>query len=280
MAGQRPGKGKPFPPGKHSFGGHTITLGADGGILVRSGDSVSRFSGCLYKDVLMGWEEFGQKSGDSVQKLPNVNLIHVGETVYHMPTWKANQKPNAPVSPDRVGASSLAFDGKKLVWKSSAGVEWLSVPAVSGLRPNNPFIDTLIARGRTDVKKGVDYTDPKYQDVPMVGPIPAGEYQLTLGKDMPFAKSGGGWGVGAWPLNPIGRSDKVLHWLDVWLDLPGVRSGFFLHHDGVKAADGQSDGTAGCIGVIKKEDMLDLQTKLSEYQAKEKRSVLTVRVKY
>jgi hypothetical protein len=282
MASQRPGKGQPFPPGKYTFGGHTIDLGADGGIRVRAGDTVSRYSGCLYKDVLMGWEEFGEKSGEAVRKLPNVNLIRVGQTVYHMPTWEAQKKQPAPTTPDRTGLSSLTFNGRTLDWKSSAGVVWLSVPAVSGLRKNNPLIKKLIKAGRTELQEGVDYTDKKYQDLPMVGPIPEGEYQLALTPDMPFDKtrSGGGWGVGAWPLNPTSRTDKILHWLDVRYDLPGVRSGFFLHHDGVRAADGQSDGTAGCIGVIDSKDLLDLQAKLSEYQAKEKRSTLTVRVKY
>lgn len=283
MASQRPGRGKPFPPGNYTFGGHTIALGADGGIRVKAGDAVSRYAGCLYKDVMMGWEEFGERSGDGVRKLPNVNLIRVGETVLHLPTWEAAlKKPTAPTPPDRTGLSSLVFNGKTLDWKSAAGVVWLSVPAVSGLRKNNPKIKRLIKEGRTELREGVDYTDPKYQDLPMVGPLPAGDYQLALTKDMPFDKtrSGGGWGIGAWPLNPTSRTDKILHWLDVWLDLPGVRSGFFLHHDGVSAADGKSDGTAGCIGVIHSADLLDLQAKLSEYQAKEKRSTLTVRVKY
>jgi hypothetical protein len=153
---------------------------------------------------------------------------------------------------------------------------------VSGLRANNPFIDTLIKKGRTDVKKGVDYTDPKYQDVPMVGPIPEGDYHLALRAGMPFeaGKTGGGWGVGAWPLSPATRTGKILHWLDVRFDLDGVRSGFFLHHDGTKLKSGASDGTAGCIGVIEKQDMLDLQTRLSEYHKNEKQPLVTVRVKY
>jgi hypothetical protein len=154
------------------------------------------------------------------------------------------------------------------------------VPAVSGLRANNPFIDKLIQSGRTDVKKGVDYTDPKYQDVPMVGPIPEGEYHLVLSPNMPFAKTGGGWGVGAWPLTPVTRIGKIAHWLDVKFDLPGVRSGFFLHHDGTKLASGVSDGTAGCIGVIASQDMLDLQSRLSEHHKKEKQVLVTVSVKY
>jgi hypothetical protein len=269
MASQRPGKGKPFPAGNHSFKGATIVLGADGAITVRAGDSVSRFAGCLYKDSLVGWEEFGRKNGNQVEKLKDVGQIRLNETIYHIPTWNA-KKP--------IGQSTMDFDGKKLVWKAADGTVLLSLPAVSGLKANNPFIDKLIKSGRTDIKKGVDYTDPKYQDLPMAGPIPEGEYHLTLRPNMPFEKTGGGWGVGAWALNPTTKGGKILHWLDVKFDLDGVRSGFFLHHDGSKS--GTSDGTAGCIGVIDRQQVLDLQTQLSDYHKNEKKTLVTVRVKY
>lgn len=275
MASPRPGKGKPFVAGSYSFNGQTIAIGADGAIQVRAGDSVSRIAGCLYKDVLVGWEEFGRKSGNTVQKLTNVHQIQANETIYHIPTWNSRGPAASPI-----GVSTLRFNGKILEWIASNGSVVVSLPAVSGLRANNPFIDKLISSGRTDVKKGVDYTDPKYQDVPMVGPIPEGAYHLALQAKMPFDKSGGGWGVGAWPLSPVSRTGKILHWLDVKYDLPGVRSGFFLHHDGTKLASGASDGTAGCIGVINRQDMLNLQQRLSDYHATEKRSVMNVRVQY
>src|SRR5262245_52038263 len=103
MAATRPGKGRPFAPGPYEHGGFRINLAADGGIRVKAGDSVSAYSGCLYKDVLMGWEEYGKDAGGAVRRLDNVNQIAVGEMVYHIPTWQAtNQRPGPGPAPGPV----------------------------------------------------------------------------------------------------------------------------------------------------------------------------------
>src|SRR5262249_53386755 len=99
MAGSRPGKGQPFPPGTYSHGGRTLVLAADGGIKVKQGDSVSGYSGCLYHDVLVGWEEYGRANGSTVKPLADPSLIRTGETVYHIPTWKAKGAPKQPPPP-------------------------------------------------------------------------------------------------------------------------------------------------------------------------------------
>ena len=96
MAGQRPGKGLPFAPGTYSHGGRTLVLATDGGIKVKPGDTVSGYSGCLYRDVLMGWEEYGRAGGGTVNPLADPNLISTGETVYHLPTWASKKAPAPP----------------------------------------------------------------------------------------------------------------------------------------------------------------------------------------
>jgi len=86
----KPGKGKPFPPRVYRHGGRSITLAADGAIKVKQGDTISFYCGCLYGDVMMGWEEFGRLVGTTLKKLDDPNKIRTGETVYHMPTFFAS----------------------------------------------------------------------------------------------------------------------------------------------------------------------------------------------
>src|SRR5262245_25924746 len=110
MAGQRPGDGKPFPPGPYSYGGHSLALAADGGIQVRPGDTVSGYSGCLYRDVLVGWEEFGEADGSAVKPLADPNRIVAGKTVYHIPTWNAANPPVSDPSKKKALALVDAFE--------------------------------------------------------------------------------------------------------------------------------------------------------------------------
>lgn len=276
MATPRPGKGTVFAPGPYTHSGYQVTLGANGRIDVKAGDMISKYSACLYQDPLMGWEEFGRMEGGVVKALADPNAIRVGETLYHIPTWSARDKPGQgppPVKAPGRGDTRLRFDGKTLEWIPGDGSPPTSMRAVSGLRSHNPTIDRLIRAGRQDIRRGVDYTDPKYQDLPGAGPIPEGEYFVALKKDAPFERIGGGWGVGAWPLRPTSRTGRALEWLDTWVDVPGVRNGFFLHQDG------GDDGTAGCVGVIRTDDVLWLQEQFSKLHDEGHRRVI-VRVKY
>ena len=171
--------------------------------------------------------------------------------------------------------SYLLFDGKQLFWKTFTTDKTLfSVAAISGLKKNNPYIKTLIKQGRTDIEEGMDYTNPKYQNLSKAGPIKEGFYYLRLKKNIPFEKSGGGWGVGGWSIYPIDPLVKLLGTLEgkYDIDLPLIRSGFFLHHDG------GADGTAGCIGIRHGTDINKIRRKLKEYQRAE--NVIYIRVKY
>jgi hypothetical protein len=93
MAVPRPGNGKPFAPGPYSHGGHSLVLAKDGGIKVEKGDTVSGYSACLYRDLLVGWEEYGKATGGAVKPLDDPNLITAGDTIYHIPTWQAVHPP-------------------------------------------------------------------------------------------------------------------------------------------------------------------------------------------
>jgi len=198
-------------------------------------------------------------------------LLHVGEMTSRTPSSHVTHPP--------VSKSQLLFNGRHLSWLNNEGRVAFSVPAVSGLKRNNRFLTKLIESGRTDLRPGVDYTDAKYQDISYAGPIPQGSYFLSLQKGMPYEKQGGGWGTGGWSLQSTSGIMRNLSILDAWLkqqrdiDLPGVRSGFFLHHDG------GSDGTAGCIGITRSSDVTKLRKQLSSYYGDGHRRI-TVKVDY
>jgi hypothetical protein len=166
MAGSRPGIGQPFPPGPYSYLGRTLLLAADGGIKVKQGDTVSGYSGCLYRDVLMGWEEYGRPNGGTVKPLADPNLIISGETVYHIPTWRAKgapaQPPTQPPPAPDAGLFTLTFQ--------HGGV----VPPYSG--PGMYESRILLAGPRQGYFQGSIYPD----DMNEKGRIKDGIYDLNL----------------------------------------------------------------------------------------------------
>jgi LysM repeat protein len=160
----------------------------------------------------------------------------------------------------------MVFDGKKVSWKDSSGKTVFYVNAISGLKKNNKKIKELIQKGRKDIKESQDYTDPKYQNLSDVGPIPEGEFTLILVKGVPFDKRGGGWGLGGWLLHS-GFFRKMAAKFGL------ARSGFFLHHDG------GNDGTSGCIGIKTKEETQVIWDALKKYQKAGQKSIV-VKVEY
>jgi hypothetical protein len=173
----------------------------------------------------------------------------------------------------------LSFNGKYLKVISGMNNMQASYPSVSGLKSSNPYIKKLITKyGRSDLKFGTDYTNPKYQNISKAGPIPEGKYYLKLRPGMYFERSGGGWGVGGWSIYPVNTINRNMGFFEQKLekfeiDLPWVRSGFFLHHDG------GNDGTAGCIGVKNRKDILDLQNRLIAFH-RLKHHQISIEVRY
>jgi len=127
--------------------------------------------------------------------------------------------------------------------------------AISGLPKNHSRTRELIKQGRDELKTNLDYMLPKYDEVSDVGPIPDGKYSLTLTSSMKFQKTGGGWGVGGWFLDP-GRASRFGYRIG-W-----NRGGFFLHHDG------NGVGTGGCIGVSAGSNMKKIKKILISYYNK------------
>jgi len=148
----------------------------------------------------------------------------------------------------------------------SSGIsQFFRCRAISGLPANHRHIRQLIGQGREDLQTSVDYMDPQYDDVSDVGPIPDGSYQLPLRPNMPYERSGQGWGIGGWYLNP-GIFDRFFY------RIGASRGGFFLHHDG------NGVGTGGCIGVSRLNRMISLRKILIEYQKKDIDDSITVSV--
>lgn len=198
---------------------------------VESGDTLSSIA-----------RDYGFSLAEIVEANPqigNVHRIRPGDIV-NVPRVNAPQSSEArPVqdSCQRCHWIRMEFNGSTLsIFDDESNELIRTFPAVSGLPPGAPRVRQLIAQGRSELKVGTDYTDPQYQSVSDVGPIPEADYYLPLTPTMPFDKSfaegdAAGWGEGGWLLK------------ERWWNRLGGRFGFFLHHDG------GSRGTAGCIGV-------------------------------
>lgn len=80
--------GNPIRPGEYSGGGYRVSVGADGGIVVSAGDTISKYAKCLYGDAKVGWSDFGRVEAGRAKPLANPNLIRVGEALVHIPTFQ------------------------------------------------------------------------------------------------------------------------------------------------------------------------------------------------
>ena len=97
-----PKKGIPkmFLPKTFRGGGYEVTIKADRSIVVRPGDWLSKYSKAIYGNF-DHVNDFNRKVGNQYKAIENVNLIHVGETLYHpgpLPGEPATSPvPGAPV---------------------------------------------------------------------------------------------------------------------------------------------------------------------------------------
>ncbi len=118
----------------------------------------------------------------------------------------------------------IDFDGAEA--KVSGAVS-ASYKAISGLMPSKKT-------------GGVDYTDPKYQDVPDKGPIPEGEYYLNpaeVESNPPGKFNTTAWGKYRTRLHETLGTSISRKWSTK------RTGGFYLHQDA------NHNGTAGCIGI-------------------------------
>jgi len=226
--------------------------------------------------------KIAQKYGTSLSQLlsinpalnNNPNMLLPGQPIRIAGNNATLSKVEAPkiASPTANWIALLTFNGKQVTVISFDNNKKIvaTYKARSGLPPNAPHLKELIAKGRTDLKVGTDYSQSRHQNVKDAGPIPADTYTLPLVSGMPFDKSassgdGAGWGVGGWWLR-----EGTLAWLDNYF---GGRSGFFLHHDGGSA------GTSGCVGIVSGNDMKRLRQILINAQQAGQKAV-KVKVTY
>ncbi len=97
------------------------------------------------------------------------------------------------------------------------------------------------------------------QDVPDHGPTPEGTYYIDLSDNAKPDKTsadGAGWGLYGWRLE---ESFLTKLKRKLFTDRDG---GFYLHQD---EYNGNATGTAGCIGVLKDENIEKLKKALEEY---------------
>ncbi|MGD9588102.1 MAG: hypothetical protein AB7Q37_06565 [Pyrinomonadaceae bacterium] len=91
---------------KYNGGGFSVTIKPDGAILVQPGDSISKYSMAIHGnfDFLNEYKHRRNKptgpiTDSDLQELVNVNMIHAGETLYHMPSRGTSNVPSLPPVP-------------------------------------------------------------------------------------------------------------------------------------------------------------------------------------
>jgi hypothetical protein len=119
----------------------------------------------------------------------------------------------------------ITFNGRRV---EVQGTPSFTAPAVSGLQPHHPEAH------------GIDYTNPRYQDVPLKGPVPEGSYFVTPA--VVESNPPGTFAVEAWGRYRTRLQEPVLLKAHRRL-LTDRGGGFFLHEDANK------NGTYGCIGL-------------------------------
>ncbi|MEE4379630.1 MAG: hypothetical protein V2J55_19255 [Candidatus Competibacteraceae bacterium] len=70
---------------------YLVVVDEDGGIDVKRGDTLDKYSMCIHGNPYMEHEYLRNKNGKLVP-VENVDLIYTGETLYHIPTRKAYQQ--------------------------------------------------------------------------------------------------------------------------------------------------------------------------------------------
>lgn len=77
--------------GPHQQGGFAFTIARTGAIVVRPGDMLSKYSQALHRGDRSRVGEYARLVSGKLQPIANPNLISVGETLYHAPTYTFNQ---------------------------------------------------------------------------------------------------------------------------------------------------------------------------------------------
>lgn len=140
--------------------------------------------------------------------------------------------------------TKIEFDGSEV---RVIGTDPFSAPGISGLMAGNPGITSA------GLPPGTDCTQPQYQHLPNVGPIPEGDYYVNPSEveSSPPAR----FNRSAW-----GRIRTRLHEsMTTSLSRRAFTErtgGFFIHEDA------NHNGTAGCIGLTNHRDNQEVQDRI------------------
>ncbi len=101
----------PLPNGgwRYTEGGYSVDVGPNGEILVKPGDSLSKYSMAIngHFGESKEWNEFkhrrnkptGPISASEIKNIPNAAMIYSGEILYHVPSIPGNSPPAVPSDP-------------------------------------------------------------------------------------------------------------------------------------------------------------------------------------
>lgn len=91
--------GQPFKPGDYRQGANVVRLEPGGKVIVKPGDTISKYALVMYGNAHIGWNDFGRLENGKAQPQPlkNANMILAGETLIHIPSYSAaNAHPHKP----------------------------------------------------------------------------------------------------------------------------------------------------------------------------------------
>ena len=85
-------------PITHNKGGYTVTINDNGSILVKQGDSISKYSMAIHGDF-NHLQEYLRSEGGMLKPIANINMIMAGETLFHQPSIPIGVSPIQPTLP-------------------------------------------------------------------------------------------------------------------------------------------------------------------------------------
>jgi hypothetical protein len=154
------------------------------------------------------------------------------------PTPAPATHPPATAGAPAPAVTGMRFDGSQLALFGAPTPAMFA--AVSGLRANNPH--------NRDHR---DHTGPASQSTPEVGPLPEGSYFVNPGEVQRMGFNTGVWGPVRVPIHETVMTELARRWHT------SRTGGFFVHEDVGR------DGTAGCVGLQRRQDTLAVFARIS-----------------
>ncbi|MCB1023471.1 MAG: hypothetical protein KDB79_03720 [Acidobacteria bacterium] len=256
---------------KYENGGYSVTVGPDGAIVVKPGDSLSKYSMAIHGnfDALNEYKHRrhrpnGPITFDELQDIPNINLINAGETLYHAPTMRLGSSPlPLPPPPGTGPGPSISADD---IWdrilkllhyisRGSGSGDHIAQPRQPPKPPHNWVSDWRVtsSAGYTIgidteiIKIGFSRSQIFFWVQRPYDPAPTVMTGRTLGVSVGMDFEGG---------SPIGGSFSLANFPSKGMILKGPKSGATLSKDELKttgfiAVEGNvGGGLSGSVIVI------------------------------